>query len=416
VVEIKPFRALRPKAEFISTISCLPYDVVSRKEAADVLKMFPDSFLKVVKPESTVPIQKNLSPHGLAKIAARNLNNLKKRNIMVAEQEPCFYIYQQSSGSYQRTGIVTCLSVKDYQKGLIKKHEKIRIKTWQERVQHIQVTRAHTGCALIFYRSDSCIEEMIQKEMSIRNLIYDFVSDDGVRNCCWRINQDDMIIALKNAFRNIHSLYIADGHHRIAAAAEVNQVESRERKSTKGSDGEYAYFPAVLIPDHQINILGYHRLIKNIHGFSPDCFLQKLGKKFKVEKMTSNQPFLPFKKHEFGMNLADQWYQLSIIDNELKESKSMIDQLDVSILQNQIINPLLSIINSQESRKINFIGGKDVLSKLSKNLRQGTNIVFTLYPTSVNEVMKVADNRGIMPPKSTWFEPKLRSGIFVHLF
>jgi len=416
VAEIKPFRALRPKAEFISTISCLPYDVVSRKEAADVLKMFPDSFLRVVKPESTGPIQENLSPHGLAKIAARNLKHLKKSNMMVLEQEPCLYIYQQSSGSYQRTGIVTCLSIKDYQKGLIKQHEKIRIKKWQERVQHIQVTRAHTGCALIIYRSDFCIEEMIQKEMIIRNLIYDFVSDDGVRNCCWRIQQDDVIISLKNAFRNIHSLYIADGHHRIAAAVEVAQLESRGEKSTKGSDAEYAYFPAVLIPHHQINILGYHRLIKDIHGFSPDCFLQKLGKKFKVEKMTSNQPFLPLKKHEFGMNLADQWYQLSILENELKESKSIIDQLDVSILQNQIINPLLSIKNPQESRKINFVGGGNVLSKLTKNIRQGTNIIFTLYPISVNEMMKVADNRELMPPKSTWFEPKVRSGIFVHLF
>ncbi len=416
MAEVKPFKALRPATELISIVNSSPYDVISRGEAVEVIKRNPYSFLKVIKPEATVSPDKNMSYHKLALRAASNLQELIDRKVMVLESEPCLYIYQQSNGSYQRTGIVANLSVDDYQKGLIKKHEKIRLNTWQERVEHIRITRAHTGCALIIYKQNSYIERLIYKGMVAKNAIYDFISDDGVRNCCWKINQEDIILSLSNAFQKINSLYIADGHHRVSAAAEVMKIKKQEQNNTEKQDNEYAYFPAVLIPHHQIRILGYHRLVKGLDGFSPDFFLSKLKERFEIQRLTSNQPFLPFKKHEFGMNLAGYWYRLYAKENIIKECQSIVDKLDVSILQSFIFDSLLDINNSQKSKKLEFFGGKNAFSELENGMQKDAGIAFTLYPTSVDEVMKVSDNKEIMPPKSTWVEPKLRSGVFVHLF
>ncbi len=419
MAEIKSFKALRPETEFVSKVNSLPYDVISRNEAAKVIKRNPDSFLKVIKPEAAVPLKKALPYGQLAARAAENLKDLIERRIMVKEQKPCLYIYQQISSSYQRTGVVVCLSTEDYEKGYIKIHEKVRVDTWQERVQHIRATRAHTGCALMIYKHDPGIEELVYQEMVTKNKIYDFISDDGLRNCCWKISQEDIIVSLRKAFQKIQSLYIADGHHRVAAAVEVTKMENRKKeknKITDTNDNEYAHFPAVLIPQNQIRILGYHRLVKDLQRFSPDFFLDKLEKIFKIERLAKNQPFLPLKKHEFGMNLGGQWYRLFLKENSINDGKNIIDCLDISILQNLVLNPILDIKDPQKSSKIEFIGGKDALVKLTNKIRQGANIAFTLYPASVDEVMKVSDKGEIMPPKSTWVEPKLRSGIFVHLF
>ena len=418
MAEIKSFKALRPETEFVSKVNSLPYDVISRNEAAKVIKRNPDSFLKVTKPEAAVPLKKALPYSQLAARAAENLKDLIERRIMVKEQQPCLYIYQQISSSYQRIGLVACLSTKDYQKGLIKQHEKIRVKTWQERVQHIGITRAHTGCALMIYRHNSFIEDLVQQEMVTKNKLYDFISSDGVRNCCWRIMQEKSITQLINAFKTIQCLYIADGHHRIAAAVEVAQIESQKQKGKPGIDlnEEYSFFPAVLIPHNQIRILGYHRLIKDLDRFSPDGFLDKLKTNFELEKITSNQSFLPTRKHEFSMNLIGQWYRLFFKVNCINEGQTIIDCLDVSILQNQVLNPLLGIKDPQKSREVEFIGGINALSELENKIKQGARLAFTIYPISVDEVIKVSDNKDIMPPKSTWFEPKLRSGIFVHQF
>ncbi|MFW6148470.1 MAG: DUF1015 domain-containing protein [Atribacterota bacterium] len=416
MVTVKAFRALRPVEDSIFAVNSPPYDVVSQVEAAEILKENPDSFLKVIKPEASISCLKNLNYQQLAEIAAENLRDMIKRKVMLLEPNPCFYIYQQENKSYQRTGIVACLSTEDYQRGAIKQHEKIRIETWQERVKHIQITRAHTGCALIVYQGNSHIEEIIQKEKVKKNLIYDFVSDDSIRNYCWKVNQDYVITSLQNAFQEIPSFYIADGHHRVAAAAEVARIESKEQQLTKGTDKQYAYFPAVLVPHYQIRILGYHRLIKDLQRFSPNWFLNQLKKNFQVEKITVNQPFLPSQKYEFGMKLASHWYRLSVKQNNIIESQSVVDRLDVSILQNQILEPLLGIKDPQKSKKIEFIGGKDATLQLTNKTRRGNNIAFTLYPTSMDEVIAVSDNNEIMPPKSTWFEPKIRSGIFVHQF
>jgi len=416
MAEIKPFKALRPTSELVSAVNSLPYDVISRNEAAGVIRRNPNSFLKVIKPEATVSADKNIAYHELALRAARDLRELIDLNIMAVDSERCFYIYQQSNGSYQRTGIVANLSIDDYQKGLIKKHEKIRLDTWQERVEHIYTTRAHTGCPLIIFKSNSFIEELIYQEMIKKNVLYDFVSEDGIRNSCWKINREDIMFSLSSAFQHVGSLYIADGHHRVAAAAEVMKIKRQEQKNAKKQDDKYAYFPAVLIPHNQIRILGYHRVVKGLNKFSADCFLSKMRKIFKIEKLAPNQPFLPSDKHEIGMNLTGQWYRFYVQENNIKLSENIIDNLDVSLLQNQVLDPLLGIKDSQKSNKVEFIGGKDALLQINKKIQQGAQLALTLYPPSVEDLIAVSDNQGIMPPKSTWVEPKLRSGIFVHLF
>jgi uncharacterized protein (DUF1015 family) len=416
MAEIKPFKALRPTSELVSTVNSSPYDVISRNEAAEVIKRNPNSFLKVIKPEATVPIDKNITYHELALKAARNLRELIDLKIMAVDSERCFYIYKQNNGSYQRTGIVANLSIDDYQKGLIKKHEKIRLDTWQERVEHIYTTRAHTGCPLIIFKSNSHIEELMFQEMIKKNILYDFVSEDGIRNSCWKINREDILFSLSSAFQHVRSLYIADGHHRVAAAAEVMKIKRQKQKKNKEQDNEYAYFPAVLIPHNQIRILGYHRVVKDLNKFSAECFLSKMRKIFKVEKLTPNQPFLPSEKHEIGMNLTGQWYRFFAKDNDIKVNECIINNLDVSLLQNQVLDPILGIKDSQKSNMVEFIGGKNALVQINKKIQQGAKLAFTLYPTSVDDLMAVSDNKGIMPPKSTWVEPKLRSGIFVHLF
>lgn len=419
MVKVKPFRALRPKTEFISTVNSPPYDVISRNEAIEIIKRNPDSFLKVIKPEATVCTGKMLDAFELANRAADNLKDLINRNIMVVEPEQSLYIYQQSSGDVQRIGIVACLSVDDYKKGFIKQHEKIRIETWRERIQHIRITRAHTGCALMIYKANSYLEHMIRQQMTDKKVIYDFISHDGIRNRCWLIKQRMMIHSLLDAFKKIEILYIADGHHRVAAAIEVAKIEKKRKgmnNYTDNDDHEYAYFPAVLVPHHQMMVLGYHRLIKGLQKFSPDKFLSQLGKFFKVERLTTNQPFLPSQKGEFGMNLVGQWYKIFVNDEIYKNRQDIVDQLDVSILQNLVLNPLLGIKNPQKNKKMEFIGGNDALARLEKEINSGTSIAFSLFPTSIEEVMAVSDQQQFMPPKSTWFEPKIRSGVFVHLF
>jgi len=414
-MKIKPFRALRPEAEAVFAVNSPPYDIVSRNQAVEIIKKNPDSFLKVLKPEAVIPCDQEWGYQKLAEKAAENLEELIKSKKIFFDSKPCFYIYQQEDKFYRRAGIVCCLSIKDYLNGSIKKHENIRTETWQERVEHILVTRAHTGCILMVYEENTIIKNIVEQSMVKENCIYDFISDDGIKNCCWKIDNDDTIYSLKDAFQKIPNLYIADGHHRVAAAAEVARLEQETNKD-KGLDGEYAYFPAVLIPKQQIRIRGYHRLIKNLDNFSPDSFLERLNLNFKVEKLSDNQPFLPSQKNIFGMNLAGDWYKLIIKEDKIPGKQCKVDQLDVSILQNKILDPLLNIKDPQNSNKVEFIGGNSSLSQLIDKIHQGANLAFTLYPTSIDEVINVSDNNEIMPSKSTWFEPKLRSGIFIHRF
>lgn len=417
---IKPFKALRPSEQMVSKVNSPPYDIISRVEANKIIATNPYSFLKVVKPEATIAEDKELSNLQLAEIATKNLQEFINEKVLVSEKEDCFYLYQQSSEKYNRIGLVACLSVDDYLKGTIKKHENVNIKTYQGRAAHIKATMAHTGCIMITYKNSYLIDELIDNIINTILPVYNFESDDGIKNVCWKISGKRDISSLIDAFQQVDSLYIADGHHRAAAAVEVAQLLKSEKKKDEGNldeqKHEYMYFPAVLIPNNQMDILAYHRVINISSGFDQNNFLKKLKEIFQVEEMIPNRPFLPVEKHEFGMNLSGQWYRLMYQnDNENRDNMDIINQLDVSILQNKVLNPLIGIENPQKDDRIEFIGGEKALPEIDNRIRLDSVIAFTLFPTSVNEVIEVSDLGQVMPPKSTWFEPKLRSGIFVHL-
>lgn len=421
MVFIKPFKALRPKEEMVSLVNSPPYDIVSQDEARRVIKSNPYSFLKIVKPEADLSEGQILSGYQLSEIAAKNLLTFVSQGIMKKDEKDSFYLYSQDNDIYKRTGLVACLSVEEYLNGIVKKHEKINLEPYQGRIEHIKRTKAHTGCILTIYQSNNQIDELVNVEINNKPL-YDFKSDDGVENRCWQIKEKNTILLLKEIFQSVKNLYIADGHHRAAAAAEVAQlIKSKNIKDIKckmAEEEEYMFFPAVLIPHNQIHISAYHRVVKMPSGFVKDVFIKEIEKFFHVEKNVTNIPFFPDKKHVFGMNISGQWYKLTFIENSFNGSRDdVVSLLDVSILQDLILNPLLGIENPQKNDRIDFIGGDNRASgKIDEKIKQGSFIIFTLFPTSVEEVIKISDLGQIMPPKSTWFEPKVRSGVFVHPF
>ncbi len=421
MVTIRPFKALRPKEDLVHKVNSPPYDVISRDEARMVINNNPYSFLQVVKPEATVIPERYLSSFRLAEVAAKNLKKLIREKIFLRDEVDSFYLYGQSNDICQRTGLVACLSVEDYQSGVIKRHEHIDLEVSQERAYHIIVTKAHTGCVLVVYKNNPHIEELLQQVITSEEQIYHFKSDDGVVNTCWRIKEKKVIDSLITTFRQVAFLYIADGHHRAAAAVQAAQfwktkLKKDEQKEEYAGE-EYSYFPALLVPHDQIRILPYHRIVRIFPGLVQEDFLEQLNRHFQVEIINSHIPFLPSQKHEFGMNLCGQWYRLLYKEDvNSRPDSDIIAQLDVTILQNQILKPLLGIGNLQQKNRIEFIGGKQALPQIEDRIRQGSVIVFTLFPISIEEVIKVGQQEQIMPPKSTWFEPKVRSGVFIHLF
>ena len=421
MVYIKPFKALRPKEDLVSKVNSPPYDIVNQEEARLIIDNNPYSFLNVVKPEATIIEARDVDNHQLAEIAAKKLQEMIREKVFLKEEKECFYLYSQSSNVYQRIGLVACLSVEDYLRGVIKRHENINIEAYQQRVNHIKVTKSHTGCILIIYENNQYIDELISRTVVSKKPIYDFESDDGIRNLCWKIEEKETIATLSEAFQHVPSLYIADGHHRTAAAVEVAQILKSKRKKgiekDTNLDDEYMYFPAALIPDNQIRISAYHRVVSTPSDFNRNNFFKKLEQIFKVEKISSNNPFLPTKRHEFGMNISGQWFQLLLKEDLLnKRDKSIRELLDVSILQDLVLQPLLGIENPQKSDRIKFFGGNKAIPEIEERIKKQPVIAFTLFPTSIEEVIAVSEKQQVMPPKLTWFEPKLRSGIFIHLF
>ena len=421
MVYIKPFKALRTRDELISKVNSPPYDILSQEEARTIIENNHYSFLKVVKPEATIMEAEDITDYQLAEIAAKNLQEMIRQKIFLQDEDECFYLYGQSNEIYQRMGLVVCLSAEDYLKGVIKKHENINIGTYQQRVNHIEITKAHTGCILIIYKNSQYIDELIDCEIIGKKPIYNFESDDGIKNLCWKIEEKEAITSLREAFQHISSLYIADGHHRTAAAVEVAQKLKSQRKNVIDRninlDDEYMYFPAVLIPDNQIHISAYHRVVNITPDFNRNSFFKNLEQIFEIEKISSNNPFLPTKRHEFGMNISGQWYQLLLKEELLyKRDISTRELLDVSILQDLVFQPLLGIKNPQKSERLKFFGGSDALTEIEDKNKGESVVAFTLFPTSIEEVIEVSERQQVMPPKSTWFEPKLRSGVFIHLF
>jgi uncharacterized protein (DUF1015 family) len=408
---IKPFRALRPPKELAEKVSALPYDVMNVVEACAMAAGNPDSFLHISRPEIDLPPEIDPHDESVYLRGKVNLDDFIQRGVLTQDGHDCFYVYRQQMGTISQTGLVVCASVDDYQAGVIKKHEHTRADKEEDRVKHIDYLDANDEP--VFYLSRSCAEvEGIIEGVTDGPPEYDFVSDDGVCHTAWIITDKILIGRLVVLFSAIPNLYVADGHHRSAAASRVRELR-REKNSDHSGSEEYNSFLTVIFPENQLNIMPYNRAVKDLNGHSVAEFIDLVSNCFEITR--SPIPIVPADRHEFGMYLNDGWYLLETLSSLIHEQDT-VGRLDVSILQNNLLAPLLGIDDPRTNQRIHFVGGIRGNDELVKLVDSGEYAVaFALHPTSIAELIELADQDQIMPPKSTWFEPKLRSGLFVHL-
>ncbi|WP_456443794.1 DUF1015 domain-containing protein [Caldithrix abyssi] len=409
---IKPFKGLRPKKELAEKVASPPYDVLSSEEAREMAKDNPFSFLHINKPEIDLPPETNIYDEAVYQKGKENLDRFIKEGILVQDEKPMFYVYRQIMGDHSQIGLVAGASVEEYEKNLIKKHELTRADKEEDRVKHVNTLNAQTGPVFLTYKArpeiDALMNKIVQSEPE-----YDFTADDGIRHTFWLVDKDEDIQALQELFKQLDCLYVADGHHRSAAAMRVKQMRQAQNPNHTG-DEEYNYFLTVIFPHNQMYIMDYNRVVKDLNGLSVDAFLKKVSEKFDVQKLGANAE-KPRQKHEFVMYLNGEWYRLKARPGTFNESDP-VEQLDVSILMNNLLVPILGIGDPRKDKRIDFVGGIRGLEELKRRVDSGEmQVAFGLYPTSIEDLMAIADAGKIMPPKSTWFEPKLRSGLVIHL-
>ena len=409
---VKPFRAVRPAAELVDKVAALPYDVMSSDEAREMVKGNPYSFLHVDKAEIDLDETIDLYDHRVYEKARDNLNLMMDQGVFLKEGRDCLYIYRQKMGGRYQTGVVGCTSIDDYMDNLIKKHELTRADKEQDRIKHVDYCDANTGPIFLTYRAQSHIDVIVEAWMGSREPVYDFVSDDNIGHAIWVIDDENLIAQLVDLFAGVECFYIADGHHRSASAVRVGQMRRTENPGHNG-DEEYNYFLSVIFPDNQLHIMDYNRVVKDLNGLESEEFLQKLSLKFDIEPYTGPGPYKPESQRTFGMFLDGRWYILRAKTGTYDETDP-VKRLDVSILQHNLLGPILGIEDPRTEKRIDFVGGIRGLKELEKRVEEGMRVAFSMHPTTVQDLMDIADADQIMPPKSTWFEPKLRSGIFIH--
>lgn len=406
---MRPFRAFRPSKENQALIPALPYDVMNTKEAIEMVKGNDISFLHVDKPEIDLPEGTDpYAPEVYAK-AKENLDSLENSGALIQDEKPCFYIYKQVMGSRSQVGLVGCASIDDYMNNIIKKHEKTLAKKEQDRIRHVDTCNANTGPIFLTYRKNSILNMAISLWINEHEPVYDFTYDN-VNQTVWLVDDNEVIEIIASAFGNVEYLYIADGHHRCASAVHVGEMRRRENPEYTG-DEEFNYFLCVAFPDEELEIMDYNRVVKDLNGYSPDELIKKIEESFLVKK--ENNAYPPYKKHTFGMYMDKEWYSLTAKEHIIDETNP-VAKLDVSILQNSLLEPILGISDPKNDDRIDFIGGIRGLTELELRAKTDMKLAFSMYPTTIEELMEIADAGEIMPPKSTWFEPKLLSGLFIH--
>ena len=410
---IKAFRALHPAEGRGETVAALPYDVYSRSEAREETRKHPYSFLNIDRPETQFPEDHDMYAPEVYRRADWLIREWTRKGILVRDETPCLYLYMQTMNGISQTGIVACSSVDEYLSGVIKKHENTLREKEEDRVKHIDFCSAQTGPIFLAYRDNAVIDMIVAREKN-KAPVCDFVSEDRIGHTVWRIDDPETIQALVYAFSLVPNTYIADGHHRAASAVRVARDRRLSNPDYDGTE-EFNYFLSVLFPASQLRILDYNRVVKDLNGLSAQEFLQLLSEKFEIEEYADRgNPYRPEGKGFFGLYLQKKWYRLKASPEIL--SKDPVVGLDVSILQDQVLGPLLAIDDPKTNPRIRFVGGIRGLSELEKQVDQGMAAAFSMYPTSIGELFAVADADRLMPPKSTWFEPKLRSGLFIHEF
>ncbi|MBR1816510.1 MAG: DUF1015 domain-containing protein [Lachnospiraceae bacterium] len=407
MADIKAFSAYRPRKDIVDKVAALPYDVYNRREAKEVVSKNPLSFLKIDRAETSFDDDFDMySPAVYAK-AKELLDKMIEDGEYVLEEKDVYYIYELIMDGRHQTGIVACASIDDYINGVIKKHENTREEKELDRITHVDTCNAQTGPIFLAYRAQDKIDAVVDNVKKGEPL-YSFVSEDGIGHNVWIIDRQEDIDTIKNEFNNLSDIYIADGHHRAASAVKVGI--KRRKENPEASYRESDYFLSVLFPHNQLKILPYNRVVKDLNGYSESEFLDKIREAFEVEKVSDK--YMPDSKYTYGMYLNRSWYKLTAKENI--KSSDPVEGLDVSILQNNLLKPILGIDDPRVDKRIDFVGGIRGLEELERRVNSDMEIAFSMYPTSIDELFSVADASMLMPPKSTWFEPKLRSGIFIH--
>lgn len=404
---VKPFSAFRPRKDIVSQVAALPYDVYNRAEACQVVKGNPYTFLRIDRAETQFDDSVDTYAPCVYEKAKELLDGMIADGDYIKEQQDVYYIYELIMDGRHQTGIVACASIDDYQNNIIKKHENTRADKEIDRITHVDVCNAQTGPIFLAYRAVEVIDTIVNRVKST-DAEYSFVSEDGIGHNVWIIKDEADVDAVKAAFANMNDIYIADGHHRAASAVKVGLKRRAENKDA--GDIESDKFLSVLFPHNQLKILPYNRVVRDLNGYTKDEFLAKVSAYFVIEEVS--EPLQPIEKYTFGMYLDNLWYKITAKD-EIK-SDDPVAGLDVSVLQDNLLNPILGIEDPRVDKRIDFVGGIRGLSELERRVAEDMTVAFSMYPTSIEELFDVADAGLLMPPKSTWFEPKLRSGIFIH--
>ena len=410
MAEIRPFVCVRPAEELASRVAALPYDVYNRQEAKEEVQREPLSFLKIDRAETNFDDSVDTYAPEVYQKAKELLQKDKQEGVYITDEDRSYYIYQLVMDGRPQTGLVACSSVDDYMNHVIKKHENTREDKEIDRITHVDTCSAQTGPIFLAYRSDKGIHDIVASYVENETPIYDFTAVDGIAHRVWKIAKKEDVDAIYKSFQNIQQIYIADGHHRAASAVKVGLKRRQENPGYTGEE-EFNYFLSVLFPHDELRILDYNRTVKDLNGRSLTQFLEEISKNFIVEKAEGQ--VRPEKKGTFGMYTEGQWYHLTA-KPDLFEGKDAVGSLDVSVLQDYLLGPVLGIGDPRTDQRIDFIGGIRGLSELEKRADSDMKISFSMYPTSITELFDVADQELLMPPKSTWFEPKLRSGLFIH--
>ena len=413
MADIKPFVCVRPAEAVVSAVAALPYDVYNREEAKEIVAKNPQSFLAIDRAETQFPDEVDTYDDRVYAKAAQMLREWIADGTFIRDPRACYYIYELTMDGRTQTGIVACASIDDYASQVIKKHENTRADKEQDRIRHVDTCSAQTGPIFLAYRANQTINGIVAKKKE-HTPLYDFVAEDGIRHRVFIIEDEADIATIRNAFATIGEIYIADGHHRAASAVKVGFKRREAHKDYTGSE-EFNYFLSVLFPDEELMIMDYNRVVKDLNGMTEAEFLQKMQELFTVQEIGKDcqtNDVHPTRKGQFCMYLSDRWYRCTMHPESVPDDP--VDGLDVSVLQQVLLAPVLGIGDPKTDKRIDFVGGIRGMEELQKRCHTDCKVAFAMYPTSIQELFAVADAGRLMPPKSTWFEPKLRSGLFIH--
>ncbi len=410
MAKIKPFKAIRPNKELAHKVAALPYDVYNRQEAKAEVEKEPLSFLKIDRAETQFSDDVDTYDDRVYEKARETLYSMLDEGIFIKDNKDYYYIYELIMDGRSQSGIVACSSIDDYENNIIKKHENTRKEKEIDRIRHVDTCDAQTGPIFLAYKNIDKIQSIVE-EVKKGDKIYGFTSLDGITHNVWIVKEEEVIAKLRDNFEDMDSIYIADGHHRTASAVRVGQMRREANPDYDGTE-EFNFFLSVLFPDNQLLIQPYNRVVRSLNGNSKDAFLDKVRESFYIDEVDIG-PFEPTDKETFGMYLDSSWYKLRIKEG-LIDPNDPVESLDVSILQNYLLEPILGIKDPKTDENIDFVGGIRGLKELEKRVADDMEVAFSMYPTSMAELFAVSDAGKLMPPKSTWFEPKLRSGLFIH--